>query len=57
MWEQPPFPRRFRRDCALPRALRGPVDFQALRRLAAILAGEDTRGLTKDMATPNKPRS
>ena len=39
---------------ALPQALRGPVDFRALRRLAAIRAGEETRGLSRDMATPGK---
>jgi len=53
--ELQPFRRPFKLDWALPRAVRGPVDFKALRRLAAIRAGVMMRGLSKDMAASGAP--
>jgi hypothetical protein len=47
-----PCRKRFRRDQALPRAVHGPVDFWALRRLAANRAGVKVGDLRRDMARP-----
>src|SRR5208282_5250440 len=46
---------RFSRDDAFPRAVRGPVDFFALRRLAASRAGARVGDFRSDMAGPTFP--
>ena len=45
--------RAIRTDRALPLAVRGPVNFRALRRLAAKRAGVRVGDLRKDMAAPS----
>ena len=50
--DRAPCRRRFSRDQALPRTVRGPVDFFALRWLEARRAGVRVGDLRKDMVKP-----
>ena len=51
--ERLPLRKLFKRDCAFPRAVRGPVDFLALLRLACKRAGVSVGDLRNDMAAPH----
>src|SRR5581483_4719203 len=55
--ERPPCRRRFSRDHALPRAVRGPVDFLEFWRMAASRAGVSVGDLRRDMTDTGEPES